>query len=288
MNPLQAERAERRKRQLRRGVYVLPSLFTIGNILLGFYAIILGLRSGGILPKDPHPTEIHFGFQLAAGLVFAAAILDAMDGRIARLTGTESDFGKEYDSLADVFTFGVVPALLTYLWGLYEWGRIGWLVPFFYLVCTATRLARFNVQTRVVDSRFFVGLPAPAAAGSICSILFFAPDSAWREWMQLLMLVALMLIGTLMVSTFRYTSFKKFDLRKRWSFRALVPFAAILLVVVFEPRATFLAIAVLFALSGPVAYLTSRLRPRRRGDEPPPGPPPGPPPVSPRDASGVP
>jgi CDP-diacylglycerol--serine O-phosphatidyltransferase len=285
VNLEQAERRERRKRQLRRGVYVLPSLFTIGNILLGFYAIILGLRAGGILPKDPHPTEIqvHFGFELAAGLVFAAAILDAMDGRIARLTGTESEFGREYDSLADVFTFGVVPALLTYLWGLYEWGRIGWLVPFFYLVCTATRLARFNVQTKVVDSRFFVGLPAPAAAGSICSILFFAPDSSWREWMQLLMLVALLLIGSLMVSTFRYTSFKKFDLRKRWSFRALVPIAAIILVIVFEPRATFLAIATLFALSGPVGSLTSRLRPRRRGDELPPAPPPPP-----KDLSGAP
>jgi len=248
-----AEKAERRRRQVRRGAYLLPSLFTIGNILLGFYAIVIGLRviglrAGGILPKDQHPTEIHFGFELAAALVFAAAILDAMDGRIARLTGTESDFGKEYDSLADVFTFGVVPALLTYLWGLYEWDRVGWLVPFFYLVCTATRLARFNVQTRVVDSRFFVGLPAPAAAGTICSILFFSPDSEWREWMQLLMLVALLLIGSLMVSTFRYTSFKKIDLKKRWSFRAIIPVAAIILVVVFEPRATFLAISVLFVL----------------------------------------
>jgi CDP-diacylglycerol--serine O-phosphatidyltransferase len=287
-----AERAERRRRQVRRGAYLLPSLFTIGNILLGFYAIVLGLRAVGILPKDPDPGEIHFGFAMAAGLVFGAAILDAMDGRIARLTGTESEFGKEYDSLADVFTFGVVPALLTYLWGLYEWGRVGWLVPFFYLVCTTTRLARFNVQTKVVDSRFFVGLPAPAAAGTICSILFFAPDSKWREWMQLLMLVALMIIGTLMVSTFRYTSFKKLDLRKRWSFRALIPIAAIILVVAFEPRATFLAIAVLFALSGPFSYLTSRFRPRRHRGEPGgpggPGEPPSQPPSQPVDLPGVP
>jgi CDP-diacylglycerol--serine O-phosphatidyltransferase len=268
--PDRSERAERRMRQVRRGAYLLPSLFTIGNILLGFYAIVLGLRAAGMVPHEPRPAgsgDMREQFQIAAALVFAAAILDAMDGRIARMTGTDSEFGKEYDSLADVFTFGVAPALLTYLWGLWEWGRLGWLVPFFYLVCTATRLARFNVQTRVVDSRYFVGLPAPAAAGSICSILFFSPNSEWREWMQLLMLVALMLIGTLMVSTFRYSSFKKIDLRKRWSFRALVPFAAILLVVVFEPRATFLAIAVLFALSGPVAYLASRLRPRpSRGD----------------------
>ncbi len=259
---VRSERAERRLRQVRRGAYLLPSLFTIGSILLGFYAIVLGLRAAGMVPqvRPAGPGGLRGEFQIAAALVFAAAILDAMDGRIARLTGTESEFGKEYDSLADVFTFGVAPALLTYLWGLWEWGRMGWLVPFFYLVCTATRLARFNVQTRVVDSRYFVGLPAPASAGTICSILFFSPDSEWREWMQVLMLVALLLIGTLMVSTFRYNSFKKLDLRKRWSFRALVPFAAILLVVVFEPRATFLAITVLFALSGPIAYLGSRLR----------------------------
>jgi CDP-diacylglycerol---serine O-phosphatidyltransferase len=275
MNGERSERVERRMRQLRRGAYLLPSLFTMGNILLGFYAIVRGLRAYLVLaalgparplhslPQDPRLAEVFHDFQLAALLVFSAGILDAFDGRIARLTGTDSEFGKEYDSLADVFTFGVAPALLTYLWGLFEWGRIGWLVPFFYLVCTATRLARFNVQTKVVDSRFFVGLPAPAAAGSICSILFFAPDSEWREWMQALMLVVLTLIGTLMVSTFRYNSFKKLDLRKRWSFRAMLPFAAILGAIVFQWRATFLVIATLFALSGPFGFITSRWRSRR-------------------------
>jgi len=280
VNPVWAERAERRRRQVRRGAYLLPSLFTIGNILLGFYAIVLGLRAYTVLATlgaarhDPRIEAVFADFQTAALLVFLAAILDSFDGRIARMTGTDSDFGKEYDSLADVFTFGVVPALLTYLWGLYEWGRIGWLIPFFYLVCTATRLARFNVQTKVVDSRFFVGLPCPAAAMSICSILFFAPDSEWREWMQALMLVALTLIGSLMVSTFRYNSFKKLDLRKRWSFRAMLPFAAILGVIAFQWRATFLAIAILFTLSGPVTWVTSRWRTRkgRPGDPPPPRP----------------
>ena len=261
-------RRDRLPRPIRRGAYMLPSLFTIGNILLGFYALVLGLRAAGLIPYDAssHPRA---GFDIAALLVFCAAILDALDGRIARMTGTESDFGKEYDSLADVFTFGVVPALLTYLWGLSELGRVGWLVPFFFLVCTATRLARFNVQTRVVDSRYFVGLPTPAAAGTVCSILFFAPDAEWRSWMEVLTLTVLALIGALMVSTFRYTSFKKIDLRKRWSYRAFVPIAAIILVIVFEPRATFLAVAVLYTLSGPLAYLWGRLR-RRPAEEPPP------------------
>ena len=290
---------ERRRLRVRRGAYLLPSLFTIGSIFLGFYAIVIGLRSAGLVsppggqfivssvpagvPQAAFPpaagADPHDGFALAAVLIFCAAILDALDGRIARMVGTESEFGKEYDSLADVFSFGVAPALLTYLWGLHEWGRVGWLVPFFYLVCTATRLARFNVQTRIVDSRFFVGLPAPFAAGTICSILFFAPDSSWwrawrhdeiKTWMQALVVMALLLIGTLMVSTFRYRSFKKFDLRQRWSYRIFVPIALLVLVLAFEPRATGLVVTVLYTLSGPVSHFWSRLRRRPgRSEEPP-------------------
>lgn len=250
-------------RRLRRGAYLLPSLFTIGNMLLGFYAIVLGLQGK---------------FAIAALLVFSAAILDTMDGRIARMTGTESEFGREYDSLADVVTFGAVPALLTYLWGLRPFDRDAWLIPLFYMVCAATRLARFNVQTKIVDSRYFVGLPVPAAAGTICSILFFAPDNhsgseAVRVWMQVLVATALLLVGALMVSTFRYTSFKKFDLRKRWSFRALIPIAAIILVIYYMPRAIFLALAVLYTLSGPLTWLIGRARGGNRpedGTAPPP------------------
>jgi CDP-diacylglycerol--serine O-phosphatidyltransferase len=245
----------------------LPSLFTIGNMLLGFYAIVLGLR------KDPGPD-----FRLAALLIFIAAIVDTLDGRIARMTGTESEFGKEYDSLADVVTFGAAPALLTYLWGLHLFDNDAWLIPLFYMVCAATRLARFNVQTKVVDSRYFVGLPVPAAAGTICSILFFAPDNsprganlpvwmqglidsaALRVWMQVLVATALLLVGVLMVSTFRYVSGKKFDLRKRWSFRALIPIAAIALVIKYNPYAFFLAVAVLYTLSAPVSWLIGRVR----------------------------
>ncbi|HEX9940478.1 MAG TPA: CDP-diacylglycerol--serine O-phosphatidyltransferase [Thermoanaerobaculia bacterium] len=248
-----------RRAHPRRGAYLLPSLFTIGNMLLGFYAIVCGLDGQ---------------FRKAALLVFLAAILDSFDGRIARLTGTESEFGKEYDSLADVITFGAAPAMLAYLWGLREFAPDSWLLAVFYMVCTATRLARFNVQTRVVDSRFFVGLPAPAAAGAICSLLFFAPEytDELRIIMQVVIGIALLLIGVLMVSTFRYKSFKKFDLRRRWSYRAFVPFAAILLVIVFIPRATFLAIAILYTLSAPLAAAISRLRHPRghRPEEPPP------------------
>ena len=171
-----------------------------------------------------------------------------------------------------------MPALLTYLWGLRDFARDAWLLSLFFMVCTATRLARFNVQTRVVDSRYFVGLPAPAAAGAICSLLFFAPDipREWRPVAQVVVGAALLLVGVLMVSTFRYHSFKKFDLRKRWSYRAFVPIAAIVLVIVFLPRATFLAITLLYTLSAPLGAVVSRLRhprgPKLDDTMPPPGP----------------
>lgn len=230
-------------------MYLLPSAFTIGNILLGFYAVILGTRDGD--------------FQTAALLIFAAGILDALDGRIARMSGTDSEFGKEYDSMADVLTFGSAPAWLCYAWGLSSLGRIGWLVPLFFLVCCATRLARFNVQTKIVDSRYFVGLPSPAAAGAVCSVLFFAPDKEWKSWCTALLLAALLLVGGLMVSTFRYRSFKQIDLRRRWSYRVALPIAAVILVVAYWPQAFFLVVAVIYTTSGPISWLVGKVRSRR-------------------------
>jgi CDP-diacylglycerol--serine O-phosphatidyltransferase len=231
--------------RLKRGAYLLPSLFTVANMLLGFYAIVCGLRGQ---------------FRLAALLVFAAAIVDTFDGMIARLTGTESEFGKEYDSLADVVTFGAAPALLTYLWGLADFHSDAWLLSAFFMVCTATRLARFNVQHKVVDKRWFVGLPTPAAAGVICSMLFWAPDAEWRPWLQGLVAVSLLVAGLLMVSTFRYRSVKGADPRQRMSYRVAIPIALVLLVLYRAPYAFFLTFAVVYALSGPAIWLWGRLR----------------------------
>jgi len=250
MRPVTPERAKKKRRvraRLRRGAYLLPSLFTIGNILLGFYAFVLGFRGE---------------FKTAALLIFAAGVLDGLDGRIARLIGTESEFGKEFDSLADVLTFGAVPALLAFLWGLKDLGRIGWLVPLFFVLCSAIRLARFNVRTKVVDSRYFVGLPAPVAAGAIAAFLFLVPSSDWRRWLEAVMLVALIAVGALMVSTFRYPSFKKIDLRQRWSYRAALPLAAVILVLAYHPPAFFLSAAMVYTLSGPLGWLFGRLRRR--------------------------
>lgn len=227
----------------RRGAYMLPSVLTMGNILLGFYALICGMRGD---------------FQRAALLIFAAALIDALDGRLARLTGTESAFGREFDSLADVLTFGATPAVLTYIWGLRDLGRIGWLVPLCYLVCTAARLARFNVQTKPVDSRYFVGLPSPAAACALASLLFFAPTGPYWRWGALILMLALLFLGGLMLSTFRFWSAKRIDLRQRWSYRMIFPLAAVLLVVAYQPHAVFLAIAVLYTFSAPVLWLRGR------------------------------
>jgi len=240
----------RPRRGIRRGAYLLPSLFTMGNMVSGFYAIILGLDHN---------------FDRAILFIVLAALLDSVDGRIARMTGTESEFGKEYDSLADVITFGAAPGMLAFLWGLRDFNPDAWLLSAFFMVCTATRLARFNVQTRVVDSRWFVGLPSPWAALTICALLSFALRTTGdtRVIMQAIMGVALLVVGSLMVSTFRYNSFKNFDLLKRWSYRAFVPIAALLLLFLFIPRVAILVLALLYTLSGPATSAISRLRPRR-------------------------
>ena len=271
------ETPKRARPNFRRGVYVIPTSLTILNLFFGFRTIVYATRAIEAITLGRHEAAIDF-FQTACLSLLFAAVFDTFDGMIARQLNATSEFGKEYDSLADVVTFGAAPALLTYLWGLRPFDRDAWLIPLFYMVCAATRLARFNVQTKVVDSRYFVGLPVPAAAGTICSILFFAPDSQLRDrdlpvwmqgridtlalqvWMQVLVAMALLLIGVLMVSTFRYYSFKKFDLRKRWSFRALIPIAAIILVVYYIPYAFFLALAVTYTLSGPLSWLIGRVR----------------------------
>ena len=254
-SPRRVLRARRVSVDARRRAYLLPSVFTVANMMLGFYSVVLGL---------------HGRFAAAALVIFLAAILDSLDGRIARMTGTESDFGREYDSLADLVTFGMAPALLAYLWGLDEIGRAGWLAPLFFLVCAATRLARFNVQTRKLDGRYFVGLPAPAAAGAVASLLFMVPDREWKTWLNLLVLGVLLALALLMVSTFRYPSFKKLDFRRGWSYRVVLPIAGVLLLAALHPPAFLVSASALYAASGPALWLLGKLR--RHGEQPAPAP----------------
>ena len=236
----------------RRGAFILPSLFTMGNILLGFYAVVLGFRGE---------------FERAGWMIFIAGVLDGLDGRIARLTGTESELGKQLDSLADVLTFGATPAYLAFLWGLHDLGRIGWLLPLFYLMCTTIRLARFNVQDKATDSPAFVGLPSPAGAAAMVALFWTLPTPS-TEWAYAAMGGALVTVGLLMISTFRYPSFKRINLRRRWSYRSAAGMAVVLLVLTLRPQLFFQLLAAFFAISGPVTWLGRRLMPRRRGEEP--------------------
>ena len=241
--------SERLKQQgLRRGAAILPTLFTIGNLFLGFSAIIQALR---------------LNFEGAAQLIVVAVIFDMLDGRIARMTGTTSEFGAQLDSFADIVSFGVAPAIIAYQWGLATLHR-SFLAAFFFVMCAAIRLARFNVQRKVVDGRYFVGLPSPAAAGFVISIVYFRPEPL-SDRLGAGLTMALLIVGAfLMVSTLRYWSFKTFDLRSRRSYFAMVGIAALLALIATEPAWALLAWSCGYTLSGPVAYGIGLLR--RKGD----------------------
>jgi len=237
-----------RKPGLKKGAAILPSLFTIGNLFLGFSAIIFALR---------------LDFETASQLIVVAVIFDMLDGRIARLTGTTSEFGAQLDSLSDIVSFGVAPAVIAYQWGLATLHR-SFLAAFFFVMCAAIRLARFNVQRKVVDGRYFVGLPSPAAAGFVISIVYFQPAPLSDRWGAFFTMTLLVVGAFLMVSTLRYWSFKTFDLKSRRSYFSMVGIAALLALVATEPSWALLAWSCGYAASGPVAYLFGLVR--RKGD----------------------
>jgi CDP-diacylglycerol---serine O-phosphatidyltransferase len=241
-----------RPRGLRRGVAILPSLFTTGNLFAGFWAVI---------------KSIHGEFSDAAVLIGCAIVLDLLDGRIARLTNTTSEFGGELDSLADVISFGVAPAVLAYTWGFSSLPRVGWLAAFLFVVCGALRLARFNVQRHVVDGRYFVGLPIPAAAAQVAVWVNLIPDPLTERAQAATAVGLVVILAFLMVSTLRYHSFKKLDLRTRRSYLTVLAIALVFLLVALHPRSVLLLLASLYWLSGPTFYVLGLAR--RRSDPPP-------------------
>jgi len=228
------------KERLSRGLFVLPTLFTVGNLFCGYLSLW---------------SSINGTFERSAWLIIIAAVLDMLDGRIARLTNSASEFGEEYDSLADLVSFGVAPAILVYSWGLADFHRLGLAVSFFFVVCGSMRLARFNIQTKIADKRYFVGLPIPAAAGTICTLVLATPDPLVdRVWMTAA-LVATFLLSYLMISTIRYRSFKDVDLRRRRPAWILPVIALFFMAIAYRPIISLLVLAILFASSGPVAKL---------------------------------
>ncbi len=244
-----------------KGIYLLPNLLTTGCLFSGFYAVVAAI--------DKH-------FAPAGMAVFVAMIFDTLDGRIARLTRTESAFGKEYDSLADMVAFGLAPAIVSYQWGVVRiaeygraWGRFGWLAAFFYAVCAAMRLARFNARSASADKRYFEGLPSPSAAAIVAAFIWFS--SEWRE-LGLTGLIAAFGItaaaGALMVSRFSYPSFKQFDVDRRIKFAYILIVPLFFVLVAVDPPTMLLSMFSIYALSAPVLWAARRLRRVFRGPPP--------------------
>jgi CDP-diacylglycerol--serine O-phosphatidyltransferase len=237
----------------RRGIYLLPNLLTTACLGCGFFAII---------------SAINGDFGRASAAIFLAMIFDGLDGRVARWTRTESVFGKEYDSLADMVAFGVAPALVAYKWGFAaiaeygpSWARFGWIASFFYVACAALRLARFNARAATVDKRYFEGLPSPSAAGLVSAYVWFS-----SEWYDLglaglvLTFSVCLLAGVMMVSGIPYPSIKQIDWNARMKFFYFVIVPISLALVAAEPPTMLLILFSIYVLLAPVMYVIRRLR----------------------------
>lgn len=204
----------------------------------------------------------------AAPFIGVAIVLDMLDGRIARLTGTSSDFGVQFDSLADLISFGIAPAVLAYAWGLQPLGRLGWAVGFFFLAAAALRLARFNIQAHT-DKRYFVGMPSPAAAGVTAATVFYYPVGLLSRGEAVIGLIVLLLPALLMVSTIRFRSFKSIDLSTRRTYTVLIAVAAFIVLFVTYPHEVLLLMAYTYLASGLVGLAVGRVRSRGGGRQTP-------------------
>ena len=243
----------------RRGVFLLPNLLTLSALFAGFYAIIAGMSGD---------------FAVAGWAILIAGICDGLDGRIARLTNTQSAFGAEFDSLSDMVSFGMAPALIMFSWALQPLGRVGWAASFVYMACAALRLARFNVQLGTVDKRFFLGLQSPLAA----ALLTFTAWVAFKHRLEVTPLLSwsaallTVFMGFLMISNYRYFSFKELHFKGTVPYIALISALAVLLLIVWNPAEVLLTISALYAASGPAGWLhrkrgwlMARLRSKRGG-----------------------
>jgi CDP-diacylglycerol--serine O-phosphatidyltransferase len=243
---------DRAPRRLSRGVSLLPSLFTVANMFCGYACVVYAMRGE---------------YETAAPFIGVAIVLDMLDGRIARLTGTASDFGREFDSLADVISFGMAPAVLSLNWGLWPLGRLGWAAGFLFMTAAAMRLARFNIQTGGgEDKRYFVGMPSPAAAGIPASTVFAYPDGLRTVPEALLALAMVLVPAMLMVSTIRFRSFKTIDLKVRRPYTVLFLIAAALVLVTTHPRFVLVGMAYVYLSSAFIGMARTRWR-HRSGQE---------------------
>lgn len=245
ISELVEEVAEEDGRKVRhRGIYLLPNLFTTAALFCGFYAVIAGMQHR---------------FEPAAMAIFAAMLFDGLDGRVARLTNTQSAFGVQYDSLSDLVSFGVAPSLVMFSWSLHVMGKLGWCVAFLYCACAALRLARFNTQVETADKRFFTGLASPAAAAVIAGTVWAGYDiQVEARWVAGMLCLLTACAGILMVTNLRYYSFKGIDFRGRVPFFYILAVIVILALIAWDPEHHLLAVAVVYALSGPILHWKTR------------------------------
>jgi CDP-diacylglycerol---serine O-phosphatidyltransferase len=230
------------RRGLRRGVFLLPSLFTVANLFCGWACVVYAMRGE---------------FHTAAPFIGFAVVLDMLDGRIARMTGSSSAFGVEFDSMADLISFGMAPAALTFQWGLQPLGRLGWAVGFLYLAAAAVRLARFNIQ-HVTDKRYFVGMPSPSAAGVPAATIFFVGEGLTERGPALLALVMLVVPALLMVSTFRFRSMKTMNLSSPVNSKVLIVVAAAIALFTTSPDVVLLVLAYGYLVSPIIEWAATR------------------------------
>jgi CDP-diacylglycerol--serine O-phosphatidyltransferase len=223
---------------MRRGIYILPNLFTTGNLFCGFWAIISVFQEK---------------FFYAAAAILLASIFDVLDGKVARLSGATSKFGVQYDSLADLVSFGIAPALLAFSWALRPYGKFGWLAAFLFVVCGALRLARFNVQSSSGEVKYFKGLPIPAAALMIALTILLYLELIGTDWVKdIAVLVMIYVLAFLMVSNIRYFSFKELDLAKRKPFSIFIFVILSMIVIIMQPVIVLFVFALAYVFSGPV------------------------------------
>jgi CDP-diacylglycerol--serine O-phosphatidyltransferase len=259
-----SERRQQRidDRHFRRGIYLLPSIFTVGNMFCGYASIIFSMR-GELVTAAPF-----IGF---------AVVLDMLDGRVARLTKTTSAFGLELDSLADIISFGVAPAVLAMAWGLSDLGRVGWAAGFVYVTAAAMRLARFNIQSSTqIDKRYFVGMPSPPAAGVIAATVFAWPYPATTVYVwsyplvpqSIAAMTVVLIPAALMVSTIKFRSFKTINFGWNRRYFSLILFAVMIALIATEPRVSLLLLAYGYFLSAFIEMALARVRSRR--EDPPP------------------
>lgn len=239
-------RTKRFRQRVGMHIYILPNLLTTGNMFFGFYGIIHAIRGD---------------FERAAYAIVAAAVFDLLDGRVARLTRSTSQFGAEYDSLSDMVSFGLAPGVILYLWALQPFSRLGWIASFVYVACVALRLARFNVQSTTVEKSHFQGLPSPMGAGIVASSVLAFQDLNLEAGRSYIILAMALLLAFVMVSNFPYRNFKDLDLKKRLPFRYLVAGVMVFIAVASRPEVMLFVLFIGYAILGAVFGLIRGTKP---------------------------